>query len=62
MKTILTVLSRLNELGPDQKPELHHELFNNLGFDSIDRVELLMWAEETFDIEIGDDELLTLEP
>ena len=31
-------------------------LKEELGFDSIDEVELIMWAEDEFDIEIDDDE------
>lgn len=56
----MTTLERLNELlmdelGLDEPPSLDATL-TDLGADSLDRVSLTIALEDTFNIEIGDDE------
>jgi acyl carrier protein len=39
---------------PIDQIESHHSLENDLGFDSLDRVEIIMGVEEHFDISVPD--------
>lgn len=56
---ILEVLSKHLKVNIDQLSE-HKRLSEDLGADSMSRVESVMYLEETFDIVIGDAEALQL--
>lgn len=60
LKERMTTLDRLTECGkrlglaPSDGFKLEHRLIPDLGFDSLDLVEMVMSAEEEFGIEIDD--------
>jgi acyl carrier protein len=54
LRTIVVKSLRL-DLSPDSIPD--HGLTSLLGIDSLNSLELLVWVENEFDIEIDDDDL-----
>ena len=61
MEVYLRLYDRITELfSPDYfRDEIilpEDKFIRDLGFDSLDLVEFLVWAEEVFDIEINDNE------
>lgn len=54
--TIIDITKRELNLPADQKVEAQSEFINDLGADSLDRVELVMALETEFNITIPDEE------
>lgn len=58
MEKIMDILNELNEIVKDYREGVtltEDSVFAQLGFDSLDRVELIMAVEEKFDISFPDD-------
>ena len=58
MEKIMDILKELNEIVKDYRDNVtltEDAVFAELGFDSLDRVELIMAVEEKFDITFPDD-------
>jgi acyl carrier protein len=58
MEKIMDILNELNEIVKDYREGVtltEDSVFAQLGFDSLDRVELIMAVEEKFDITFPDD-------
>ena len=58
MEKIMDILNELNEIEKDYREGVtltEDSVFAQLGFDSLDRVELIMAVEEKFDITFPDD-------
>jgi acyl carrier protein len=58
MEKIMNILDELNEIVKDYRDGVtltEDSVFAQLGFDSLDRVELIMAVEEKFDITFPDD-------
>ena len=58
MEKIMNILDELNEIVKDYRDGItltEDSVFAQLGFDSLDRVELIMAVEEKFDITFPDD-------
>lgn len=56
MSTETEVIQVIKEAACRQEANLNDHLENDLGLDSIDQIELAMMLEETFDIEITDEQ------
>ena len=52
--TYLKIYDRIKELTAWTDIIVPNDTFDYLGFDSVDTVELLVWAEEKFDIVIAE--------
>ena len=52
----LNIYARISGWVPEDKIILPEDRFEDLGLDSIDMLELVMWSEEEFGIEINDAE------
>ena len=58
MERIMDILNELNEIVKEYRDGVtlsEDSVFADLGFDSLDRVELIMAVEEKFDITFPDD-------
>lgn len=55
----MDTLAKLKEIVDDYKGEdvalVAESTFDDIGFDSLDKVELMMQVEEKFGVELGDD-------
>jgi len=55
-KIVFHELGPMQWLGIKSKEDINpeHHLVNDLGADSLDLIEMLMWCEEEFDVEVSD--------
>ncbi len=55
METIKTLAEIVNEYKGETLEINEQTTFEDLGFDSLDKVDLMMQVEEKFDVTLGDD-------
>ena len=55
METIKTLAEIVNDYKGEQLEVNENTTFEDLGFDSLDKVDLMMQVEEKFEVTLGDD-------
>ena len=59
METIKTLADIVNEYKGETLDISENTTFEDLGFDSLDKVDLMMQVEEKFEVTLGDDLVVT---
>lgn len=59
METIKTLAEIVNDYKGEQLEINANTTFEDLGFDSLDKVDLMMQVEEKFEVTLGDDLVVT---
>ena len=59
METLKTLSEIVNDYKGEQLEVNENTTFEDLGFDSLDKVDLMMQVEEKFEVTLGDDLVVT---
>ena len=59
METLKTLAEIVNDYKGEQLEVNENTTFEDLGFDSLDKVDLMMQVEEKFEVTLGDDLVVT---